>query len=108
MQKPLPLIPNSRGRQVIPFDHFINNDLEYLSGGVSSGLKIWSLIDHGVKYRNSARDVYSKRKIIAVTKLHIVEWHGYKHFDWITVRRYDDKLYTFKERRLQKTSPLRH
>ncbi|GKA99719.1 hypothetical protein Tco_0827713 [Tanacetum coccineum] len=36
MRKPLPLIPNSRGRQVIPFDHFINNDLAYLSGGVSS------------------------------------------------------------------------
>ncbi|GJU84315.1 hypothetical protein Tco_1291861, partial [Tanacetum coccineum] len=29
-------IPNSRGRQVIPFDQFINNDLAYLSGGVSS------------------------------------------------------------------------
>ncbi|GKB57541.1 hypothetical protein Tco_0913727 [Tanacetum coccineum] len=25
LRKPLPLIPNSRGRQVIPFDHFINN-----------------------------------------------------------------------------------
>nr|GEX04090.1 hypothetical protein [Tanacetum cinerariifolium] len=36
LRKPLPLIPNSRGRRVIPFDHFINNDLEYLSGGVSS------------------------------------------------------------------------
>nr|GEU64668.1 hypothetical protein [Tanacetum cinerariifolium] len=34
--KPLPLIPNSRGRHVIPFDHFINNDLEYLRGGASS------------------------------------------------------------------------
>nr|GEW59623.1 hypothetical protein [Tanacetum cinerariifolium] len=34
--KPLPLIPNSRGRRVIPFDHFINNDLEYLRGGASS------------------------------------------------------------------------
>nr|GEW57969.1 hypothetical protein [Tanacetum cinerariifolium] len=34
--KPLPLIPNSRGCRVIPFDHFINNDLEYLRGGVSS------------------------------------------------------------------------
>ncbi|GKA52958.1 putative reverse transcriptase domain-containing protein, partial [Tanacetum coccineum] len=47
--------------------------------------------------RESARDVYSKRKIIAVTKLQIVEWHNYKHLDWITVRRDDDKLYTFKE-----------
>nr|GEV74924.1 hypothetical protein [Tanacetum cinerariifolium] len=34
--KPLPLIPNSRGPRVIPFDHFINNDLEYLCGGTSS------------------------------------------------------------------------
>ncbi|GKF46275.1 hypothetical protein Tco_0136077, partial [Tanacetum coccineum] len=36
LRKPLPLIPNSRGRRVIPFDQFINNDLAYLSGGVSS------------------------------------------------------------------------
>nr|GEY32971.1 hypothetical protein [Tanacetum cinerariifolium] len=34
--------------------------------------------------RESARDVYSKRRIIAVTKLKIVEWHSYKHLDWIT------------------------
>nr|GEX53119.1 hypothetical protein [Tanacetum cinerariifolium] len=31
--KPLPLIPNSQGRRVILFDHFINNNLEYLRGG---------------------------------------------------------------------------
>ncbi|GJY72549.1 hypothetical protein Tco_0476252 [Tanacetum coccineum] len=42
--------------------------------------------------RESARDVYSKRRIIAVTKLQIVKWHNYKHLDWITVRRDDDKL----------------
>ncbi|GJW47816.1 hypothetical protein Tco_0079462 [Tanacetum coccineum] len=47
--------------------------------------------------RESARDVYSKRRIIAVTKVEIVEWHDYKHLDWITVRRDDDALYTFKE-----------
>nr|GEV63473.1 putative ribonuclease H-like domain-containing protein [Tanacetum cinerariifolium] len=34
--KPLPLIPNKRGHHVIPFEHFINNDLEYLYGGASS------------------------------------------------------------------------
>nr|GEV11943.1 hypothetical protein [Tanacetum cinerariifolium] len=34
--KPLPLIPNSRGRRVILFDHFINNDLEYLCSDASS------------------------------------------------------------------------
>nr|GEY44635.1 hypothetical protein [Tanacetum cinerariifolium] len=47
--------------------------------------------------RESARDVYSKRKIIAVTELKIVEWHNYKHLDWIMVQRDDDKLYKFKE-----------
>ncbi|GJS17995.1 copia protein [Tanacetum coccineum] len=34
--KPLPLIPNSQGRRVIPFDHFINNVLAYLKGSTSS------------------------------------------------------------------------
>nr|GEY50797.1 hypothetical protein [Tanacetum cinerariifolium] len=34
--QPLPLIPDNRGRCVIPFAHFINNDLEYLRGGASS------------------------------------------------------------------------
>nr|GEZ62482.1 hypothetical protein [Tanacetum cinerariifolium] len=79
--QPLPLIPDNRGRRVIPFEHFINNDLEYLQG----------------VNRESALDVYSKRRIIAVTKLKIVEWHDYKNLDWITVRRDDDKIYKFKE-----------
>nr|GFA11049.1 hypothetical protein [Tanacetum cinerariifolium] len=34
--QPIPLIPDNRGRRVIPFAHFINNDLEYLRGGASS------------------------------------------------------------------------
>nr|GFC69239.1 hypothetical protein [Tanacetum cinerariifolium] len=45
----------------------------------------------------SARDVYSKRRIIAVTELQILEWHDYKHLDWISVRRDDDQIYKFKE-----------
>nr|GEX46765.1 hypothetical protein [Tanacetum cinerariifolium] len=36
MLKPLLLIPNNRGLHVISFEHFINNDLEYLRGGASS------------------------------------------------------------------------
>ncbi|GJS70457.1 hypothetical protein Tco_0703298 [Tanacetum coccineum] len=144
LQKPLPLIPNSRGRRVIPFDHFINKDLEYLSGGVSIRKyatlvtktkaadyghikwiedlvpnRMWSQVPvsydkhalRGISHwgrkrqqfygfaanRESARDIYSKRRIIAVTKLEIVDWHNYKHLDWITVHRDDDKLYKFKE-----------
>ncbi|GJV44749.1 hypothetical protein Tco_1429285, partial [Tanacetum coccineum] len=144
MRKPLPLIPNSRGHQVIPFDHFINNDLTYLSGGVSSRTyttsvtktkaadygnikwiedlvlnrmwsqvpvsydkhELWGISHWGRKQqqfygfaanRESAHDVYSKCRIIAVTKLQIVKWHNYKHLDWINVCRDDDKLYKFKE-----------
>ncbi|GJZ52037.1 hypothetical protein Tco_0606552 [Tanacetum coccineum] len=112
IRKPLPLIPNSRARQVIPFDYFINNDLAYLSGGVISRTyatsitktkatyyghvkwiedlvpntiwsevpvnydkhALWGISHWGRKHqqfygfaanRESARDVYSKRRIIA-------------------------------------------
>nr|GEU61828.1 hypothetical protein [Tanacetum cinerariifolium] len=78
--KPLPLIPNSQGHRVIPFDHFINNDLEYLRGGAFSQKYTTSVtktkaVDYGhIKWikdlfygfavnRESARDVYSKRKM---------------------------------------------
>ncbi|GKD16448.1 hypothetical protein Tco_1205606 [Tanacetum coccineum] len=73
LRKPLPLIPNSRGRRVIPFDHFINNDLEYLRGGVSRR-----------KYTTS------------VTKTKAAD---YGHIKWIEdlVPNNDDKLYKFKE-----------
>nr|GEU86053.1 hypothetical protein [Tanacetum cinerariifolium] len=60
------------------------------------GRKLQQFYDFAVN-RESARDVYSKRRIIAVTELKIVKWHNYKHLDWITVRRDDDKLYKFKE-----------
>nr|GEY16430.1 hypothetical protein [Tanacetum cinerariifolium] len=123
--KPLPLIPNSRGRRVIPFDHFINNDLEYLRGCASSrkyttlvtktkapdyGHIMWiedlvprtmwsqELVSYdkhalwGISYwgrkrqqfyrfavnKESAQDVYSKCRIIAVTELQIVEWKADK------------------------------
>nr|GFA50579.1 hypothetical protein [Tanacetum cinerariifolium] len=85
----LPLIPDNRGRRVIPFDHFINNDLEYLRG----------------VNRESALDVYSKWRIIAVTKLKIMEWHNYEHLDWISVRRDDDKIYKFKEGDFKRLRP---
>nr|GEX53579.1 hypothetical protein [Tanacetum cinerariifolium] len=38
-----------------------------------------------------------QQRIIAVTELQIVEWHDYKHLDWISVRRDDDQIYKFKE-----------
>nr|GFC26157.1 hypothetical protein [Tanacetum cinerariifolium] len=129
--QPLPLIPDNRGRRVIPFAHFINNDLEYLRGGASSQKYTTSVtktkaVDYGhIKWiedlvprtmwiheplnydkhalwgvshwgqkrqqfygfainQKSALDVYSKRRIIAVTDLKIMKWHNYKHLDWIS------------------------
>ncbi|GJU88892.1 hypothetical protein Tco_1301315 [Tanacetum coccineum] len=119
LRQPLPLVPNSQGRRVIPFHHFINNDLEYLRDDLWPNsmwsqtivkydkFALWGISHWGKKrrqfyafatLRESARDVYSKRRIIAVTKVEIVEWHDYKHLDWITVRRDDDVLYNVEER----------
>ncbi|GJY96866.1 hypothetical protein Tco_0513776 [Tanacetum coccineum] len=36
LSKPLPLVEDYRGRQVVPVNYFINNDLKYLKGGSSS------------------------------------------------------------------------
>nr|GFB75319.1 hypothetical protein [Tanacetum cinerariifolium] len=129
--QPLPLIPDNRGRCVILFEHFINNDLEYLRGGTSSRKyttsvtktkaadyghikwiedlvprtmwiqeplnydkhHLWRVFHWGRKHqqfygfavnRESSLDVYSKKRIIDVTDLKIVEWHNYKHLDWIS------------------------
>ncbi|GJZ04993.1 hypothetical protein Tco_0538268, partial [Tanacetum coccineum] len=43
LRKPLPLIPNHRGRHVTPFDYFINKDLEYLIGGSLSSKYLTSV-----------------------------------------------------------------
>ncbi|GKC80262.1 hypothetical protein Tco_1131036 [Tanacetum coccineum] len=99
LQKPLTLIPNSRGCRVIPFDHFINNDLEYLSGGVLSQKYATSMTKtKAVDYRHIKwiEDLFLNRMWSQVP-LEIVDWHNYKHLYWITVRRDDDKLCKFKE-----------
>ncbi|GKA46554.1 hypothetical protein Tco_0739437 [Tanacetum coccineum] len=79
--KPLPLIQDHRGRQIIPKDYFINNDLEYMKGG----------------------DLSRRRRIIAVTRLKIMKKYDYGHLEEIDVHRDDQKLYTFKEDRISGT-----
>ncbi|GJT38580.1 hypothetical protein Tco_0938445 [Tanacetum coccineum] len=69
------LVPNSMWSQtIVKYDKFA----------------LWGISHWGKKrrqfyafatLRESARDVYSKRRIIAVTKVEIVEWHDYKHLD---------------------------
>ncbi|GJY35637.1 hypothetical protein Tco_0421015 [Tanacetum coccineum] len=87
--KPLPLIPNSQGRQVIPFAHFINNDLTYLSSGVSS--RTYSTSVTKTKAAN-----YGNIKWIEDLVPSLI-WSKVPHLNWITIRKDDDKLYSFKE-----------
>ncbi|GJS85665.1 hypothetical protein Tco_0752206 [Tanacetum coccineum] len=120
LSKPLPLIQNERGRQVIPWDYFINNDLEYLKGGSSSqkyttsvtktkaadyGQVKW-IEDKGPKSQKfygyatnmeSSKDIYSRHRIIVVTSLKIMQFFCYSHLEEIIVRRQDDQLYKFRE-----------
>nr|GFA01247.1 hypothetical protein [Tanacetum cinerariifolium] len=92
LSKPLPLIQNARGHQVIPFDHFINNDLEYLKGGPKRQ-KFYGYATN----TETSNDVYSRHMIIAITSLKIMEFFGCKHMEEITVRRQDDRMYKFRE-----------
>nr|GEU73040.1 copia protein [Tanacetum cinerariifolium]GEV28142.1 copia protein [Tanacetum cinerariifolium] len=115
LSKPLPLIQNERGHQVISWDYFINNDLGYLKA-VS---RIWSsekvfygkhaycgTYHWGLKRQKfygfasnmeTSKDVYSKNQIILVTSLKIMKYFGYNHLEEIIVRRQDDQLYKFRE-----------
>ncbi|GJR83116.1 hypothetical protein Tco_0153901 [Tanacetum coccineum] len=115
LRKPLPLVPNSQGRHVIPFHHFINIEslsttwresrtqvltsvtktkaadyghIKWIEDLVPNSMwsqvivsydkfALWGISHWGKKRRQfyafattreSARDVYSKRRIIAVTK----------------------------------------
>ncbi|GJV81956.1 hypothetical protein Tco_1517826 [Tanacetum coccineum] len=141
LTKPLPLVMN-RNCQMEPVDHFFNNDLKYLQGGISTmtyttsitkikaaqydlpGIEdmvrnIWSPvkvsydkhalwgISHWRDQRKtfygyaqgleSTHDVYSTKRILAVTRVEVMRKHRYGYLREIKVRRADNDLYTFKE-----------
>ncbi|GJV52547.1 retrovirus-related pol polyprotein from transposon TNT 1-94 [Tanacetum coccineum] len=97
LRQPLPLVPNSQ-------DYYTSNGIEDLvaysmwrqtkgqnRNRSSNGESLMGERKHDIFYcilqssRESARDVYSKRRIIAVTKDEIVEWHDISILIWITV-----------------------
>ncbi|GKA67927.1 hypothetical protein Tco_0767844 [Tanacetum coccineum] len=141
LSKPFPLITHGK-RQSVPFEYFINNDLKYLQGGVSTmtytrsttktkvaqydlpGIKdkaphIWSHVKvacdkyalWGISHwrdqrksfyayargRQSRGDVYSTKRILAVTHVKVMRKHRYGYLEEIVVRRADNALYKFKE-----------
>nr|GFA96831.1 hypothetical protein [Tanacetum cinerariifolium] len=65
--QPLPLIPDNRGLRVIPFAHFINNDLEYLRGGclqgVSSSSDMWKIFNWESKATRRGSTLPSQTRI---------------------------------------------
>ncbi|GJY74501.1 putative reverse transcriptase domain-containing protein [Tanacetum coccineum] len=89
--KPLPLILNERGRQVILLDHFINNDLEYLKGG-SSSQKYTTFITK-TKDVNYGQVKWIEDKVSRIWS----QFFGYGHLEEIIVRRQDDQLCKFRE-----------
>ncbi|GJS03004.1 hypothetical protein Tco_0319512 [Tanacetum coccineum] len=113
LSKPLPLIED-QGRQVVPVNYFINNDLEYLKGEslsrkyTTSTTKtkvakyddiqgIEDIHRYGVHNRVSKHDVFSTKRIIAVTHVKVMKWYDYGYLEEIEVRREDQQLYKFRE-----------
>ncbi|GKE83582.1 hypothetical protein Tco_1557324, partial [Tanacetum coccineum] len=100
LSKPLPLV-QSRNCQIVPIDYFFNNDLAYLQGGSTGRTYTTSLTKtKAAKYdlagiedmRVSKHDVYSTKRIMAVTNVKVNIWYGYGHLEEIEVRRSDQKL----------------
>ncbi|GKD43285.1 hypothetical protein Tco_1267930, partial [Tanacetum coccineum] len=75
LSKPLPLIRDHRGHQGPKRQHFY---------GFAANMA-------------SSKDVYSRKRIITVTKLSIMKKYDYGHLEEIEVHREDQKLYKFRE-----------
>nr|GEX19760.1 hypothetical protein [Tanacetum cinerariifolium] len=86
LSKLLPLITR-RNCQSVPVEFFINNDLKDMR-------KTFYPYARGIQSR---RDVYSTKRILAVTQVSVMRKHGYEYLEEIVVRRADNKLYKFKE-----------
>ncbi|GJS72834.1 hypothetical protein Tco_0705675 [Tanacetum coccineum] len=113
LSKPLPLIKSGKCQRV-PFEFFINNDLKYLQGGISTmtyttsttktkaaqydlpGIEDMSFYAFA-RGMQSRGDVYSTKRILVVTYVSVIRKHGYGYLEEIVVRRADNALYRFKE-----------
>ncbi|GKA55984.1 hypothetical protein Tco_0755056 [Tanacetum coccineum] len=95
LSKPLPLIKD-QGHQVVPANYFFNNDLEYRKGGSLSRKYTTSTTKTKVA-KMSKHDVFSTKRIIAVTHVKVVKKYDYGYLDEIIVRREDQSLHKFVE-----------
>ncbi|GJW87324.1 hypothetical protein Tco_0162664 [Tanacetum coccineum] len=92
LRKPLPLIQDHQGRQIIPQDYFLNNDLEYLKGRELSRRYLTSV----TKKKAATYDLKWTEDLVR-NLWSPVQMYDYGHLEEIEVRRDDQNLYTFKE-----------
>ncbi|GKD72785.1 hypothetical protein Tco_1331067 [Tanacetum coccineum] len=108
LSKPLPLITCGK-HQRVPYEFFINNDLKYLQGGILSMMyttsttktkaaqydlpalkeqrKSFYAFARGMQSRG---DVYSIKRILAVTHVSVMKKYRYGYLEEIVVRRDDN------------------
>nr|GEU98716.1 hypothetical protein [Tanacetum cinerariifolium] len=118
LSKPLLLIAHGN-RQRVPVEFFINNDLKYLQGGISTMTYTTSttktkvaqydlpgiedMREHHKSFyaytrgKKSRGDVYSTKCILAATHVSVMRKHRYGYLEEIVVRRADNVLCRFKE-----------
>ncbi|GJV17340.1 hypothetical protein Tco_1362663 [Tanacetum coccineum] len=108
LSKPLPLIKRGK-HQIVSFEFFINNDLKYLQGGVSSMTYTTSTTKtKAAKYdlpgiEDMVPNIWGPVKVaydryaLWVTHVKVMRKHGYGYLEEIVVRRADNILYIFKE-----------
>ncbi|GJR10870.1 copia protein [Tanacetum coccineum] len=92
LSKPLPLIKD-QGRQVVPVDYFIKNDLKYLKSGSSS----WKYMTSTTKTKAVEYDDIQGIKDMVPALWSLVKWYDYGYLEEIKVQREDQQLYKFKE-----------
>ncbi|GJZ11499.1 hypothetical protein Tco_0546258 [Tanacetum coccineum] len=90
--KPLSLIED-QGRQVVPVNYFINNELEYLKSGSLSRKYMTSITKtKAAKYNDIQGIEYMVPSVWSPVK-----WYDYGYLEEIEVRREDRQLYKFRE-----------
>ncbi|GJR26012.1 hypothetical protein Tco_1102244 [Tanacetum coccineum] len=116
LSKPLPLITRGK-RQRVPFEFFINNDLKYLQGEISTMTYAMSTTKtKATKYnlpgiKDMVPNIWSPVKVAyekyalwgishwreQLTHVSVMRKHGYGYLEENVVRRADNALYRFKK-----------
>nr|GFB12484.1 hypothetical protein [Tanacetum cinerariifolium] len=86
--QPLPLIPDHRGRRIMGTSNGPSGVSHTGGGNANSSM--------GMRLTGSLLAMYTPSGESSL-ELQLMEWHDYKHLDWISVRRDDDQIYKFKE-----------